>query len=423
MHAINVSLLSLLVFAGAVFSRVQYDVKGFLILNQFKSGDTISRIDPLWSLDHRVCARKDYIRGWSYFLNDAIDGSTKSFALPERTIPFVHSVMLGAQYEDNEVVGLQVSQELYGGSRQIKPEYLPALITALDTALGLYDTIEPVMRLKSLYHGRFYVDFPEERWHISGAINYFKVLHTLEKINTVVIADSVLEENATDDDLFTTASAQFIVNQGLRFGPGMMMKNDLGTYRFDNVDIYLSLNGDPALKMSARQRLLIAYDLTTHYRFGHAQRDKTNGTGLGSSLYLRPLFKFSTTLFLKGMVMFDVRRETFKQWYETSLRKVWRDNSFVEFGYSGVLGTVFPGHSAQFNSSIYIGNFGLHPAVEGTFRYSSTGALQFHRLTTGLEMSLRFRWTELYTGAEYYSYNDFRPFTDRTFIYLGLRGW
>jgi hypothetical protein len=288
----------------------------------------------------------------------------------------------------------------------------------------LTTVIDPVIRQKAAYNGRFFFDIPANRWRFAGSVNYFRLQHSLERIGDTFIHDSILQEKVYENITYNDVAVQFTATEAFRIGAGMWIKNDFENVPFDYGNFSLSVNGDPSVKFNPRQSFYLSYDCIGYYRFGRAYNDKTDAMGFGCSVYLRPVVKFSKTFFFKGVIILDAANEILKQWYEVTFRKAWSSNSFIEARYFGSYGVLFPRHGLRLNGSFFLGKFGIHPEVEGILRYSADGSVQTHRLAPGLEISLRpFKWTEFYLGGDVYFFNEYRPFTDRGIAFLGIRGW
>jgi hypothetical protein len=148
-------------------------------------------------------------------------------------------------------------------------------------------------------------------------------------------------------------------------------------------------------------------------------------------LYLRDVYTLDWGLFLKGIVMLDAGKDLFKERYEFSLRKAWKNESSVDIGYFNALGGLFP-MQGIFLRTIYRPteqlSFSLNTKSlwEGPDKYLNE--ISYLKTLVNLEIARKFFTNyEFSIGGDYIFYNTgismLDQFPGRFSVSGGIRGW
>jgi hypothetical protein len=149
--------------------------------------------------------------------------------------------------------------------------------------------------------------------------------------------------------------------------------------------------------------------------------------------YFRDVLTISRGLFLKGTAIFETGNDLLKQRYEISLRKAWRNRSYIEPGYCTSLSGLFPIQSAYVKSCVQVTDaFGITPAIKFSWNAEKKETVKdtvmeisFLKTLASLELSYAIKkHMGILLGGNFTYFNkEVAPgFPNRFGVYCGIQG-
>jgi len=163
----------------------------------------------------------------------------------------------------------------------------------------------------------------------------------------------------------------------------------------------------------------------------YLRESKPMATRLLFYLYMRDVFTISRGLYLKGTAFFETGADLLKQRYELSLRKAWRNLSYIEPGYCTSLGGLFPIQSAYVKSRIQATkSFSFDPALKFSWEAEESNdgevmEVSFLKMVSSLEFVYAIKKQfQILLGGNFTLYNEDiakKGFPTRYGVYCGIQ--
>ncbi|MBN1602771.1 MAG: hypothetical protein JW915_14270 [Chitinispirillaceae bacterium] len=214
------------------------------------------------------------------------------------------------------------------------------------------------------------------------------------------------------------------------------MKQNFSDSRFLNLYRYqVELNG--TARLPADNQLSWYGGLEQYQRASdedmyeeYLKRSYPMATRLLFYLYMRDVFTISRGLYLKGTAFLETGNNLLKRRYEVSLRKAWRNLSYVEPGYCTSLGGLFPIQSAYVKSRVQATkSFSIDPAVKFSWEAQENYEkhvmeVSFMKMVSSLEFAYAIkRQFQILLGGYYTYFNEdvAKDFPTRYGLYCGIQ--
>jgi hypothetical protein len=332
---------------------------------------------------------------------------------------------------------LTLRNMLYLNAIPITPFYL----NLLDTAhLKLVSNNE--MTRKARTYANVYWAIPIQRAIITADYNFIIMKYLRTGFNIDFNTSSLVPFDSTilhENDLWSDYSFSYRLFNEVYANLGARLKQNLSGHSFMNLYRYrIEISGTGEFPKKNQVTWLVAGEQYQRYSKKNSNEryfyivDDINkmATRPLVYLYLRDVFTISRGLFIKGTAILEGGNNFIKERYEISLRKAWRNCSYIEPGYVTSLGGLFPIQSAYVRSCIQATkSFGITPMFKCSWEAEENYdkkvmEVSFLKMLSSLELSYAIRnRTELLLGGNFTSYNKevVSGFPNRFGVYFGLQ--
>lgn len=389
-----------------VSAFLQFEIKNHIIAAEKTAYNDQVWSDRLWNFDSNLYSLFEIWPNLSVYCNHRIDGSTIYMALPERTIPLANHTALGIQYEKKTLFHLGFINDVLGRAEGIRPYYL------VDE--------NNVVTLKMLNGANLRWDITGKKVGLLMDVNYFWLNYELDDGNAV--------SSQMDYDSWAVLDFHVRLIEAFGMNIGTLTKMDMSaTSDFNYSDHRAGIGGMSVIKLNGGRKLFLDWYMVEHYRTSDALDDKGDAVGLATEIRMRPVLKMRKKFYLKGNVKLDLSEKMKKQWYEVILRKAFKKNALLDFGYWFTGGSYFPRQGVRSKIEFYMGPIGLIPHAQFFWRVNRDGGTySYYRTTASLELLVNINRIDIFGGYLYSHYKDLHdidPLVSRGNVYFGVRKW
>lgn len=290
----------------------------------------------------------------------------QNYPLKEKQLPSSNIASAGLRW-----TGLGDAQLIIGNVLYLKPlAIMPMHHEHMDTAYtSTREYFFSDMYRKARTYTNAYWSLPLGRATVTADLNLFFLNYRkrLLDINLTPVDSNMFFST----DLWSDYTFSFRMFNGVFIQCNTRIKQNFSDSRFLNFYRYqVELNG--TARLPADNQLSWYGGLEQYQRASdenmydeYIKNSKPMATRLLFYIYMRDVFTISRGLYLKGTVFLETGNNLLKRRYEVSLRKAWRNLSYVEPGYCTSLGGLFPIQSAYVKSRIQATkSFSIDPAVK-----------------------------------------------------------
>jgi hypothetical protein len=455
----TVVLLSILTLSFVIFSHAgtQFDITGSIVTG--KSNDEADAVSSATKKNGTAAnANIKYYGNYSLFsklgiiLEEQFDGlmvvgqkkDSTNIVQPvsEKLVPSSNYAAAGIQANYLGDMQLIVKNWLYSDPAIISPYYLGFMeIPDYDTSEFMYDGGVSIKR-KMRTDVNLSIVVPIRMFEIAADINYF-VLNYERAVEGLNLSTFELEQfdkrNKTDVDLISDLGLKANLPFGLAVAGGVFLKQNISGSAFMNLYQYkFQLQGDNRFPSDNKitwsmgvEQILRNSSGSFPDGYNRAIQDHSFTLKPYYTLFVRDVYTLDWGLFLKGIVILDLGKDLYKQRYELSLRKSWKNESSIDFGYFNALGGLFP-MQGLFIRSVFrpVEKLGLSLNTKSEWEGPDhfLEKISYLKTSVNAEVSFRFnRHSEIALGGEYLYFDPgltvTNDFPSRFTIAAALRGW
>jgi hypothetical protein len=362
----------------------------------------------------------------------------RNYPLQEKLLPSSNLASAGLHWTGLGDVQLTFRNMLYMNALPINPFYVILLDAAHKNSIGA----DISMTRKARSYANFYWAIPIQRATITADFNFItiKYLRTGSALDTNTMLNAPFDPTIFhENDLWSDYSLSLRLLDDVYANFDAKLKQNMSGHSFMNLYRYrIELNGTGKFPQKNQITWVVAGEQYQRYSQKNSNERYFNtvndilkmATRPLIYLYMRDVFTISRGLFLKGTAILEGGNNLLKERYEISLRKAWKNCSYVEPGYVTSLGGLFPIQSAYVRSCIQATkSFGITPMVKCSWEAEENYdkkvmEVSFLKMLSSLELSYAIRnRTELFLGGNFTSYNKdvVAGFPNRFGVYFGLQ--
>lgn len=362
--------------------------------------------------------------------------------LSEKLLPSSNYAAAGLRASYFGDMQFHVRNWLYPDPAIISPYYLGFMdIPDYDTELYQFDggvSIKRVMRTDV----NLSMVLPVRLVEFTADINYFALNYerSAEGLNLKTFELETLDKrNKTDVDLISDFGLKVKLPLDMAVAGGVFLKQNISGSAFMNLYQYkLQLQGDNRFPSDNKitwslgvEQLLRNSSGSYPDGYERALQDHSFTVKPFYTMFIRDVYTIDRGLFLKGILMLDLGKDLYKQRYELSLRKAWRNESSIDCGYFNALGGLFP-MQGVFVRSMYrpIKKLGIALNSKSVWEGPDRFLQKITYLKTNVNAEVLFRYnnhSEITLGGEYTYFDQgltaTSEFPSRFIIAVALRGW
>lgn len=293
----------------------------------------------------------------------------QNYPLKEKSLPSSNIASAGLRW-----TGLGDAQLIIGNVLYLKPlAIMPMHHNYMDTAYtSTRDFLFSDMCRKARTYANAYWSLPLGRATVTADLNLIFLNYRKRLLDfDLVPVDSNMFFST---DLWSDYTFSFRMFDDVYIQCNTRMKQNFSDSRFLNLYRYqVELNG--TARLPADNQLSWYWGLEQYQTASdedmyeeYLKESYPMATRLLFYLYMRDVFTISRGLYLKGTAFLETGNDLLKRRYDVSLRKAWRNLSYIEPGYCTSLGGLFPIQTAYLKSRIQATkSFSFDPAVKCTW--------------------------------------------------------
>lgn len=453
----KILLLLILSLVSTVNAGTQFDISGAVI-----SGKNRNDLDAVSSATKKNGtagnANVKYYGNYALFskvgiiLEEQFDGlmaiSQKKDStgivqpLSEKLVPSSNYAAAGVQAKYYGDMQLLVRNWLYADPAIISPYYTGFMdIPDYDSSVYMYSGGASIKR-KMRTDVNLSILLPIRMFEFAADINYFALNYqrSVEGLNlTTFELETFDKRNITDVDLISDLGVKVKLPFDMAVAGGVFLKQNLSGSAFMNLYQYrLQLQGDN--RIPSDNKIIWSLGVEQYMRNSSSSYPDGYSAAIQNhsftekpyfTMVVRDVYTLDWGFYLKGLVILDLGKDLYKQRYELSLRKAWRNESSLNFGYFNALGGLFP-TQGLFIQSIYrpIEKLGISLNTKSLWEGPDHFLKKISYLQTNVNAEVSFRYnhnSEIALGGEYLFINEdlsaASDFVSRFTIAASLRGW